>query len=109
MNMLIIVLCVSAMCFFYSLDVFAKDEKAIVHAHVLHTYKFKKPDFPCDDLEVSGYMVGHNHGLPTNPVVTDSGEQQCLVKGLMFNMPGTWKIKISRGNETVRILSFDAL
>lgn len=108
MNMLTIVLGLSAMCFF-SLDVFAKGEEMTVHTHVLHTYKFKKPDSPCNSLEVSGYMVGHNHGLPTNPVVTDSGEHQCVVKGLMFNMPGTWKIKIRRDNETVRILSFDAL
>ncbi|MCG9599317.1 hypothetical protein L1D15_21765 [Vibrio sp. Isolate25] len=109
MNMLIIVLCVLAMCFFSSLDVFAKDDKAVVHAHILHTYNFNKQDFSCDDLEVSGYMVGHSHGLPTNPVVTDFSEEQCLIKGLMFNMPGSWKIKISRDNETVRILSFDVL
>ncbi|MEZ9008044.1 MULTISPECIES: hypothetical protein [unclassified Vibrio] len=75
--------------------------------NTIYAFKFEKPDTDCENLKVSGYMLGHNHGLPTNPVVSGTGEQQCVVKGLMFNMPGKWKIQISRDNETVRILSFD--
>lgn len=109
LNILRVIFYTSAICSACINNAFAEDKEMVVNTNTFHSYEFEKPNYHCNNLKVSGYMIGHYHGLPTNPMVSDADEHQCIVKGLMFNMPGTWKIKISRDDETVLILSFRAI
>jgi YtkA-like len=52
---------------------------------------------PVDDarITVDGGMPAHNHGLPTQPRVTQNlGEGRYKVEGLRFHMQGHWELKI---------------
>ena len=52
---------------------------------------------PVDDAEITvdGGMPAHNHGLPTQPRVTQNlGEGRYKVEGLRFHMQGHWEMKI---------------
>jgi YtkA-like len=52
---------------------------------------------PVDDAEITvdGGMPAHNHGLPTQPRVTQNlGEGRYMVEGLRFHMQGHWEMKI---------------
>lgn len=44
----------------------------------------------------SGGMPHHNHGLPTQPQVTqEMGNGHYLLEGMRFSMPGWWEIKVT--------------
>ena len=44
-------------------------------------------------IEVAGGMLGHGHGLPSQPVVTKYlGNGQYLIEGMLFNMSGEWTL-----------------
>lgn len=63
------------------------------------------------ELTLTGGMPEHNHGLPTQPRITEcAGEGEYLLEGMRFHMPGTWElvvdIEAGPGNDTV-ILSFE--
>lgn len=46
-------------------------------------------------LAVTGGMPGHNHGLPTQPQVTqDKGSGDYLLEGMKFQMPGHWTVTV---------------
>jgi hypothetical protein len=51
------------------------------------------------DIEVSGLMPAHGHGLPTSPEVTPEEGGIYLIEGMEFSMPGYWTVtvKITRG------------
>jgi YtkA-like len=52
---------------------------------------------PVEDAEITvdGGMPAHNHGLPTQPRVTQNlGEGRYKVEGLRFHMQGHWEMKI---------------
>ena len=46
-------------------------------------------------ITVTGGMPDHDHGLPTQPQVTDEvGDGTYLLEGMRFHMPGKWQIVI---------------
>ena len=48
------------------------------------------------NIQVTGGMPAHNHGLPTSPQVTEHlGDGRYRVEGMRFHMNGQWEIKIS--------------
>ncbi len=48
------------------------------------------------NVQVTGGMPAHNHGLPTSPRVTEHlGEGRYRVDGMRFHMNGQWEIRIS--------------
>ncbi len=66
-----------------------------------YSFLIDAKDYQCEKLEVSGFMFGHAHGLPTEPQLTTQPNNTCLLQGLYFNMRGQWKIKLSNGDDVV--------
>ncbi|WP_305368773.1 hypothetical protein [Photobacterium leiognathi] len=62
--------------------------------------------YQCEKLKVSGFMFGHAHGLPTEPLLITKPNNKCLLDGLYFNMRGQWKVKLSIGDDVVSDYSF---
>lgn len=47
-------------------------------------------------LTIDGGMPQHGHGLPTNPLMTESlGEGHYKIEGVRFNMRGWWEFKLA--------------
>lgn len=47
-------------------------------------------------IQVQGGMPTHNHGLATNPQITDYlGDGQYLLQGMRFHMNGEWTIQLN--------------
>jgi len=46
------------------------------------------------EIEVSGLMPAHGHGLPTSPEATSEGEGHYLIEGMKFSMPGYWTVTV---------------
>lgn len=45
------------------------------------------------DIDVSGGMPEHDHGLATSPRITQRlGDGKYLLEGMRFHMPGLWKL-----------------
>ena len=63
------------------------------------------------DITLEGGMPDHDHGLPTNPRITEShDENYYLVEGIRFHMRGRWEleIKIIQGtNMDTAMISLD--
>lgn len=58
-------------------------------------------------LEVDGGMPAHNHGLPTEPKMTEYlGGGDYRIEGLRFHMMGEWELRlqITDGNVTDTVL-----
>ena len=48
------------------------------------------------EIEVTGGMPAHNHGLPTRPLVTEElGDGNYRLEGMRFHMAGDWEVKIN--------------
>lgn len=64
-----------------------------------------------DQLAVFGGMPEHDHGLPTQPIVTthlDNGDY--LLEGVRFHMQGLWRLQVELDYEGVgdtAIIDFD--
>lgn len=44
-------------------------------------------------ISIAGGMMGHGHGLPSQPVVTKSLDNgNYLIEGMLFNMSGEWTL-----------------
>jgi hypothetical protein len=47
-------------------------------------------------IYMTGGMVGHGHGMPSQPLVTRYlGEGRYLIEGMLFNMAGEWTLLFS--------------
>ena len=58
-------------------------------------------------VKVNGEMEQHGHGMNVRPVVTRKGEGEYLGEGLMFHMPGTWRLLISvSANDVTEVAVF---
>ncbi len=61
-------------------------------------------------ISVEGGMPEHNHGLPTQPQVTEEIEPGVyLIEGIRFHMPGPWQMRFTiqfNGTETEAVLDF---
>jgi hypothetical protein len=66
-----------------------------LHAWVLHIEDARGNPVVGAQLEVSGGMPVHDHGLPTYPRVTEElGEGDYRLDGMRFHMTGAWEITI---------------
>ena len=66
----------------------------------LHTWTLHVADSagqPVDDATVSvdGGMPEHNHGMPTQPIVTPLGSGDYRAEGMKFQMPGWWTVTVT--------------
>ena len=68
---------------------------------------------PVTDAEIviDGGMPAHNHGLPTNPKVTqDLGQGKYRVEGVRFHMAGYWEMRVTikaNGVEDTVVISLE--
>jgi hypothetical protein len=65
----------------------------------LHTWTLHVEDAagaPLDGatVTVDGGMPAHNHGMPTQPIVSPLGSGDYRVEGMKFQMPGHWTITV---------------
>lgn len=74
--------------------------------HEFYSYTFPSNNIECTDLDVSGYMLGHAHGLPTNPIVSNYASGLCIIDGVLFNMPGDWRMNLELEDEVVSTFRF---
>jgi hypothetical protein len=55
---------------------------------------------PIDNVTVKATMPAHNHGMNYSPEVTTSGETMYKASGMLFHMPGQWRISLeTRGTD----------
>ena len=67
-----------------------------LHAWVLHIENAAGEAVVGAQVEASGGMPVHNHGLPTRPRVTaEIGNGDYRLDGIRFHMAGEWEITIS--------------
>jgi len=67
-----------------------------LHAWVLHIENAAGEAVVGAQVEASGGMPVHNHGLPTRPRVTaEIGDGDYRLDGIRFHMAGEWEITIS--------------
>lgn len=67
-----------------------------MHAWVLHlTHADGRPVLDAR-IEVAGGMPAHDHGLPSQPRVTEAlGEGRYRLEGVRFHMPGVWEVVVT--------------
>ena len=63
-----------------------------IHSWVLHVETADAKPVENASIKVDGGMPAHNHGLPTQPVVSEIGNGNYLVEGLKFSMTGHWEM-----------------
>ena len=66
----------------------------------LHTWTLHVADAagkPLDNATVAidGGMPEHNHGMPTQPIVTPLGSGDYRAEGMKFQMPGWWTVTVT--------------
>lgn len=69
----------------------------------LHTWTLHVADpagKPLDNASVAidGGMPQHNHGMPTQPIVTPLGGGDYRAEGMKFQMPGWWTVTVTVTN-----------
>lgn len=62
-------------------------------------------DTPTKLIRVDAFMPEHRHGMNYRPTVTDKGEGRWLAEGLLFHMPGKWRLAfdLEHGKRTMRL------
>jgi YtkA-like len=53
-----------------------------------------KTDAKPTNVRVDADMPAHKHGMNYTPVVAESGEGSFTAEGLMFHMPGVWRVTV---------------
>jgi hypothetical protein len=67
-----------------------------MHSWILHIETADGEPVTGADIEVSGGMPAHNHGLPTSPRVTEElGDGDYRLDGLRFHMGGYWEVVVT--------------
>jgi hypothetical protein len=67
-----------------------------IHAWVIHLRTADGSPVDGAELQVSGGMPAHDHGLPTRPrVTTPLGGGDYRLEGLRFHMNGAWEITVT--------------
>jgi len=76
-----------------------------IHSWLLHVNTLDGQPVEKATISVQGGMPAHRHGLPTQPLVTETGGGDYLVEGLKFSMTGLWQMwfNIRAGNVTDNI------
>jgi len=67
-----------------------------LHAWILHVETPDGQPVEGATITVDGGMPAHNHGLPTEPQVTEElGNGDYRLEGMKFSMPGLWEIRVT--------------
>lgn len=67
----------------------------LLHGWVLHIEDANGIPVTGAEIEASGGMPAHDHGLPTRPRVTQElGGGDYLLEGLRFHMAGDWEVTL---------------
>ncbi len=72
-----------------------------IHSWMIHLEDMNGNDIEDAKITIDGGMPAHNHGLPTQPQITENlGEGRYLLEGMKFHMLGYWTVtvSISHGN-----------
>jgi hypothetical protein len=73
-----------------------------LHAWILHIKDANGENVPNAEIKVVGGMPEHNHGLPTQPQITENLGDGCyLLEGMKFHMHGWWTVTISITDEDI--------
>ena len=48
---------------------------------------------------VDAIMPAHQHGMNYEPEVAATGEGRFAVSGMLFHMPGTWRVRVSTATD----------
>lgn len=80
-----------------------------MHAWTLHIRDRSGKPVTDAAVEVEGGMPDHDHGLPTQPRVTQNlGGGDYLLEGMKFHMGGWWQVTLRvRQGETSDLVTFD--
>jgi len=80
-----------------------------MHAWILHIENNTDEPVINANITVNGGMPEHNHGLPTQPQVTQNlGNGDYLLEGMRFHMGGWWQVTITiRENSVSDSVTFD--
>ena len=79
-----------------------------IHSWVLHVETADARPVENAKIRVDGGMPAHNHGLPTQPVVSEIGNGDYLVQGLKFSMTGHWEMWFEiQADGTIEKTKFD--
>ncbi len=66
-----------------------------IHSWQLHVENADGDPVTGADIEVTGGMPAHDHGLPTRPLVTEElGDGYYRLQGMRFHMAGDWELTI---------------
>jgi len=66
-----------------------------LHTWTLHVVDSAGAPLNSATLTVDGGMPEHNHGMPTQPIVTPLGDGDYRVEGMKFQMPGWWTVTVT--------------
>jgi hypothetical protein len=67
-----------------------------MHSWILHVESADGAPVENARIDVIGGMPEHNHGLPTQPRVTEElGNGDYRLGGMRFHMSGYWEIKVT--------------
>jgi hypothetical protein len=67
-----------------------------IHSWVLHVESVEGVPIENAEVTVTGGMPEHDHGLPTNPRVTEElGGGDYVLDGMRFHMRGYWEIEVT--------------
>ena len=66
-----------------------------MHRWVIHVEDLEGNVVEAADIRITGGMPEHDHGLPTEPRVTQYlGQGDYLLEGLKFHMAGLWQLDL---------------
>lgn len=79
-----------------------------IHSWRIHLQDAAGRPYAAHRLELSGGMPEHDHGLPTVPAASPTGNPgEFLLEGMRFHMPGRWLLDFTlfgpQGTETVSL------
>lgn len=67
-----------------------------MHAWVITIQDTNQQNISSAVVSIEGGMPEHDHGLPTQPMITKSlGEGKYLLEGMKFHMHGSWVVTLA--------------
>jgi len=60
------------------------------HSWIIQVKDNKSKTVSDAQLSFSGGMIGHGHGMPSEPSIKPLGEGKYLMEGVLFSMAGEW-------------------